>query len=108
MLTLNSMAPGPLAQVYSKSKITLTELSSHVAYDEDGPSHILYYKSDRILGKLYRAIDEKRIWHERIDTGPSPDEDSFWARFVSYLTCRHSLSQPDSCTVDEALRLRSA
>ncbi|EAU30181.1 predicted protein [Aspergillus terreus NIH2624] len=102
------MAPGPLAQVYSKSKITLTELSSHAAYDEDGPSHILYYKSDRILGKLYRAIDEKRIWHERIDTGPSPDEDSFWARFVSYLTCRHSLSQPDSCTVDEALRLRSA
>ncbi|KAL5366238.1 RNA dependent RNA polymerase-domain-containing protein [Aspergillus floccosus] len=102
------MAPGPLAQVYDKSKIMITELSSHAAYDEDGPPHILYHKSDRILGKLYRAINEKKIWHEHIDTGPSPDEDSFWTRFVSYLTSRHSLGHPDTCIADEALRLRSA
>jgi len=34
--------------------------------DEDpGPTHI-YYRSDKILGFLYRSIDEKKIWYENI------------------------------------------
>jgi hypothetical protein len=34
--------------------------------DEDtGPTH-MYYRSDKILGLLYRAVDEKKIWFENI------------------------------------------
>lgn len=98
-LTRSSMALGSLAQVYIKSKIMLTELSSHAAYEEDCSTRILYYKSDRILEKLYRAINDKRTWYEHVNTGPSPNEDAFWARFISHLTSRHSLRQPDSCVV---------
>ena len=33
--------------------------------DNTGPNYG-YYKSEKILGKLFRAIDEKRIWRDDI------------------------------------------
>jgi hypothetical protein len=40
--------------------------SYNVDDDEDpGPTH-MYYRSEKILGLLYRAIDEKKIWFENI------------------------------------------
>ena len=33
--------------------------------DNSGPKY-LYYRSDKVLGQLYRAINEKKIWYEKI------------------------------------------
>ncbi|KAK8009403.1 hypothetical protein PG991_011954 [Apiospora marii] len=34
--------------------------------EENDSPRFKYYESDKILGQLYRAIDEKRIWHESV------------------------------------------
>ena len=40
--------------------------SSYIDDDEDpGPTHI-YYRSEKILGLLHRAVDEEKIWFENI------------------------------------------
>ncbi|KAL2016496.1 hypothetical protein VTK56DRAFT_3459 [Thermocarpiscus australiensis] len=51
--------------------------------DDDLPRH-RYYASEKLLGHLYRAIDEKKIWTESIKLRPSGPHDGdgndFWWR----------------------------
>ncbi|BDD58416.1 hypothetical protein MAP00_003696 [Monascus purpureus] len=52
---------------YYRSEIELDRYVIHEAYDEDEHDtepRRKYYKSDKILGKLYRAINERKIWYE--------------------------------------------
>ena len=55
-----------LLSVFAKSVIELDQYIVRQPYDEDEdlrpPSK--YYKSDKILGRLYRAVDEREVWHE--------------------------------------------
>ena len=55
-------------------------------YEEDDESRPIYeyYRSDKILGQLYRAIDEKKIWRENIKMGRPVDHEnkSVWAEFL--------------------------
>lgn len=78
-----SLAPGPLTRVRDKSEIDLEEriFQSKDPDDEDGPRHE-YYKSDKILGKLYRSVDEKKIWYEDIKTVAHDGGPSFWNEFI--------------------------
>jgi hypothetical protein len=63
------LAPAPPAHIVDKTEIRFEEpIAPSAEGDEDddtGPRH-RYYKSDKILGKLYSAIDEKEIWRDDI------------------------------------------
>lgn len=65
-----SLAPGTVAYVHDRSEIELekyvvdTERDVH-AEALDGPAY-RYYRSDKILGVLFRAVDESKIWYQDI------------------------------------------
>ncbi len=46
----------------------------------EGPRHT-YYQSEKILGKLYRAVNEQRIWAENIKITDTEDV-NFWETFL--------------------------
>lgn len=49
-----------------------------------GPNHH-YYKSVKILGTLYRNVDEKQIWDEDISRVVSKRGPSVWDQFVGLM-----------------------
>lgn len=54
--------------------------------DGDGPAYS-YYKSTKILGRLYDAVDETKIWQDDINKPkPKPQAPhlSFWHLFVDW------------------------
>lgn len=51
--------------------------------DNSGPKY-QYYRSDRINGVLFDAIDEKKIWYETIKDRPEPDE-HMWNKLLEYI-----------------------
>ncbi|KAK4031981.1 RNA dependent RNA polymerase-domain-containing protein [Parachaetomium inaequale] len=79
-------APGPSITIHDKSAIALDE---HVASqdrdydddDQDGPRH-RYYASDKILGQLYRAVEERKIWAEDIRLTVNAGGPSFWDQLL--------------------------
>ncbi|KAL2863858.1 RNA dependent RNA polymerase [Aspergillus lucknowensis] len=85
------LAPGPLAYVHDKKEIVLEPyyIRPNPNEDEDsGPVH-KYYRSEKILGKLYRAIDEHKIWSAEIRTTPQqPNPALFWEKLIDSLTAR--------------------
>jgi hypothetical protein len=57
------MAPGPHVHVQNDKPLSFdTPRESNVGQDDDDVSAYKYYKSDKILGKLYRAIDEREAF----------------------------------------------
>lgn len=48
-----------------------------------------YYKSEKILGQLYRAIDVTKIWKEDIQSKIRPIGASFWDEFISKILSRY-------------------
>jgi hypothetical protein len=79
------LAPGPSITIHDKSAIDLDKFIALHDNDEedageDGPVH-RFYASERLLGQLFRAIDEQNIWHDsRITvTGGGP---SFWDQLL--------------------------
>lgn len=59
------MAPGPQTHILDKSHIVLDDYILQTAYgeDEDSEPRRKYYRSEKVLGQLYRAVDERKIWH---------------------------------------------
>lgn len=60
-------APGPHVYIEKKESISFEDpqFGDMPEDDEDdGYSRQKYYESDKILGKLYRAIDERKIFEE--------------------------------------------
>ena len=80
--------------------------------DEDdnlGPQY-LYYKSDKLNGVLFDAIDEKRVWYENIKRQTASD-DTIWSDLLQYILdeCRIKLSGLDWAHMSkEALDIRAA
>jgi hypothetical protein len=55
--------------------------------EADAPKY-KYYRSDKILGKLYRAVDEKKFWDDHVK-GVNPSErPDFWNRFIDSVSGR--------------------
>jgi len=83
------MAPGPHVLI-SKDKISFTSLLD----EEDGDEEVdfqeyQYYESERILGKLYRDIDEKEIFSDvQQKSGPSGLKRNFIDEVWVYTTNR--------------------
>lgn len=87
------LAPGPSVIIRDKSTISLHEHSVprdlEDEDDEEGPQH-RYYESDKILGRLYRAVDEQKIWSEDIRMKIKAGSSSFWDQLQTALARRVS------------------
>ncbi|KAK3298117.1 RNA dependent RNA polymerase-domain-containing protein [Chaetomium fimeti] len=86
------LAPGPLITIYDKSAIAMEDyVAPQANEDEDdddaGPRH-RYYGSDKILGQLYRAVDERKIWTEDIRMTVESGRSSFWDELLAALRVR--------------------
>lgn len=77
--------------------------------EEDGPRH-RYYVSERVLGELYRAVDEQKIWDEDVRRVPPMGGASFWDQLIIKFKERvNSIGQVQwHHRTDEARRLRLA
>ncbi|RAL03916.1 RNA dependent RNA polymerase [Aspergillus ibericus CBS 121593] len=104
------MAPGPLAHIHSRSEIVLDQYVIQAAYDEDDDAEPprKYYRSENILGKLYRAIDERKIWYDDVHSKVLTNEDEFWNEFLWSTHERCNKIGPISWErwLDEARRIR--
>ncbi|CCC05810.1 unnamed protein product [Sordaria macrospora k-hell] len=69
----------PDVKIHDKSKIDLEEqyLKPDNDDDDDTPRY-KYYASKKLLGKLYRAVDETKIWTRDIKLEVLSDGPSFW------------------------------
>ncbi|KAK6955968.1 hypothetical protein Daesc_003615 [Daldinia eschscholtzii] len=106
------LAPAPPANIIDKTEIQFEPAKAPAAEDEDdesGPGH-LYYTSNKILGILYRAIDEKRIWKYDIHQFVSRQGPSVWEELLQYINYRcQDLGYVDwEAALDEARRIRDA
>lgn len=99
-------APGP--RVLIEKKIDLDGDSSDDEDDDDDgdddtPPRIRYYESPKVLGKLYRAIDEQKIFgHIQIQSqqlGSMSSVDSVLDRVWNYVQNATALIQYDHYTV---------
>jgi hypothetical protein len=83
-----SLAPGPIAHLHSKHEILIEHLShrlpdDNVDDDDDTGPKYKYYPSNKVLGKLYRAVDEEKIWYEDIrKLPPATGGATFWDEFL--------------------------
>jgi hypothetical protein len=104
------MAPGPWVKIHNRSKIALEE---HFVEEED-PEDVeglryTYYRSEKVFGKLYRAVDERKIW-DKNDWNARGKDDSFWVKLAADLqsaACHAGIEYLDwPSKRDEAERLR--
>jgi hypothetical protein len=86
----NSLAPATVTSLKDRSEITFDadEVPSFIGDDEEeeediGPNH-LYYSSEKINGKLFRAIDEEKIWFEAIKSTAKP-KGGVWSGLLKYV-----------------------
>ncbi|KAE8420364.1 RNA dependent RNA polymerase-domain-containing protein [Aspergillus pseudocaelatus] len=108
------LAPGPKTRLYNKSKIGLEQHVSHANYDDnddaDAEEPYRYYKSERILGNLYRAIDEQNIWRKHVLSVSDTDEETFWNSVIEdcLRRCKSLSRTPREEHLGEAKRIRAA
>jgi hypothetical protein len=59
------MAPGPHVNIEGKGSIAFKEkvLSEEENHDDELQEY-RYYESEKVLGKLYRAIDEREVFRD--------------------------------------------
>lgn len=90
------MSPAPLTNLKDRTEIVFDAPTAPAAMtgdeDDDTSPNYMYYISDKILGRLYRAIDEKKIWFEDIKIGKQAIS-SIWRELLDYLAsiCEHDL-----------------
>lgn len=61
------MAPGPHVKIEDRERISFEPDEVFNADDEtldDEPARAKYYPSEKILGKLYRTIDEQEVFRD--------------------------------------------
>lgn len=90
---LSSFAPGPNTRIEDKSILELDDYVLEPAADEEedpfSGTRYGYYKSEKILGQLYRAIDVPKIWKEDIHSKTRPVGASFWDDFILKIRPRY-------------------
>ncbi|KAJ4288800.1 hypothetical protein N0V88_007127 [Collariella sp. IMI 366227] len=83
------LARGPQITIHERSEI---EMNSSIACQdeeddedsEEGPRH-RFYASEKILGELYRSVDEQRIWATDIKMVIAAEGLSFWDQMQTAL-----------------------
>lgn len=83
---LSSLGPGPEVRIVDKSTIELDDYILEPAADDEEDQYSaprrVYYKSEKLLGRLYRAINENQIWVEDVKYKVRPGQASFWDVFL--------------------------
>ncbi|KAF1921282.1 RNA dependent RNA polymerase-domain-containing protein [Ampelomyces quisqualis] len=82
------LSPAPPANIKDRTEICFDEIASLETAEEDedddeGPKY-LTYRSDKINGKLYRAIDEEKIWYRDIKISANRST-AIWDEIFRYL-----------------------
>ena len=78
-------APGPEVYIHDKADIEMADMymvEEDEEEDEDGPRY-RYYRSEKVLGHLYRAVDEQKIWAEDIHKTLPMGGASFWDELIT-------------------------
>ncbi|KAI0432670.1 RNA dependent RNA polymerase-domain-containing protein [Xylaria sp. FL1042] len=108
------LAPAPPANIVDRTEIHFESpvvVSADADEDDDtGPKH-KFYKSEKMLGKLYRAIDEKRIWKDDIHLTVNRFGPSLWDEIIAYIRrqCEAKLEPINwKEAMDEAHSIRQA
>ncbi|KAI2622616.1 RdRP-domain-containing protein [Xylaria nigripes] len=108
------LAPVPPTNIVAKGEIRFeAPIGPSPEEDEDddtGPNH-LFYRSDKVLGKLYRAIDEKKIWRNDIQLVVNRSEPSLWDQLFVFIKreCEDKLGHVDwRSALSEAHNIREA
>ncbi|KAI2616222.1 RdRP-domain-containing protein [Hypoxylon sp. NC1633] len=108
------LAPAPPANIVGRSEIVLETQVPALLVDEDededsGPSH-RYYGSEKILGKLYQAIDEKKIWRKHIHQPVIRRGASVWDQLLVFIKkqCEELGGVDWQPALDEGRRIRQA
>ncbi|KAI0469337.1 RNA dependent RNA polymerase-domain-containing protein [Xylaria cf. heliscus] len=107
------LAPAPPANIVDKTEIQFeapTAQSADEDEDDDtGPRH-QFYASTKILGKLYRAIDEKKIWKDDIKLVINRYGLSLWDELFVHIRheCKDLGDVDWEGAVDEAHNIRQA
>jgi hypothetical protein len=110
------MAPGPYVEIMKDKPISFEEARNPNVGDEDSTGY-KYYPSDKILGKLFDAVDEKEIFQRMRDNSSQHalhTADHRWDRNWSLLKgvwdhiqeCCSSLSVEWECHLDRARGIR--
>ncbi|PNY29213.1 RNA-dependent RNA polymerase 1 [Tolypocladium capitatum] len=84
-LVCRSLAPAPPLKLYDVDQIAhIGELDAHDEDEEDGMGRAnhRYHRSEKILGRLYRGVDERKIWNEDIHRNISMDGPSVWEQLM--------------------------
>jgi hypothetical protein len=69
-----------------------------------------YYKSEKILGHLYRNVDEKKIWDQDIHRSISTDGPSVWDQLLAIVETeivKYNLDIDWTRKSEQAWKLRS-
>lgn len=106
------MAPAPPAKIIDRTEIVFEAPTAPSLEDDDddaGPNY-QYYKSIKVLGKLYRAIDEKKIWIEDIHQTVRQRGSSVWDELLMHIKgqCRKLGRVNWQASQAEASRIRQA
>lgn len=76
-----------------KSIIELDDYILETAADEEedqfAGARYVYYKSEKILGHLYRAVDVPKIWKEDVKSKIRPHGASFWDEIILKIRPRY-------------------
>ncbi|UNI24747.1 hypothetical protein JDV02_010472 [Purpureocillium takamizusanense] len=79
------LAPAPPVKVYDLGEIS--HILDHADGDDDGEDGMgrirhRFHRSEKILGRLYRDVDEKKIWNEHIHRKIAMDGPSVWDQLM--------------------------
>lgn len=99
-LTAHSFAPAPPTQYVDRQQIDFVEKPSASFYggedeEEDAfrPAH-KFYRSGKILGRLYRNIDEKRMWDQDVRRPVTTEGPTVWEQFIGMMEKKLSEHAP--------------
>ncbi|EPE07136.1 rna-dependent rna polymerase [Ophiostoma piceae UAMH 11346] len=111
------LSPGPIVHIYSKADINMDDFLVDNANEEDegdggfsAPAY-KFYPSDKILGTLYRTIDERQVWVNDIQRPPEQFEGlDLYGAFLKWATyeCANVRCYEWQHRRSEAQRIRSA
>ncbi|KAI5860371.1 RdRP-domain-containing protein [Durotheca rogersii] len=106
------LSPAPPANIVNRSEVTfeVPRAPSPEDDEDDNTPRFRYYKSTKILGKLYRAIDEKKIWREDIRRKVPLSTKPVWDLLTRQILkkCRELGGVNWQPAVEEATHLRQA
>jgi len=84
---LDSLAPGPQTKLISRQDVNLAEYTRIELVDDNDEAeqqNYQYYTSEKVLGRLFRAVDERSIWKDNVQSAVSTNGPSFWDHFLKW------------------------